>query len=279
MGSVLRSTLAVALLLLAFSFAVQAVEQVNYKINIVSPEGNPPSKLFARLVEGEGPYAATPDPSQINSQATSEGGGEPVFLRVFVLENISSRLRPVRGAPVNITMAATIDSGLFLDESSDTSGTQVPVASGLTNWRGIVIFMLSPGNYSVLVQHFGLFGNFSVTLPKFTRLVSVRWVFHDQSEKPLFVQFNDLYGDGLISPGENVTLFYRSTTPVAPGRITMVVTGRETLSTNMTIVSFTAYSHGILVVLSPLQPIPLRAFEAKSTLQIETFWYEVSATR
>lgn len=277
-----RSAVAITLIALSFVFSVLAVSQINHRIPLVGPEGPTPSnRLFSQPILGNGPNAADPVSGNDDPQGNDRSPfGEPVRLIITVLENISGRVRPVRSAPVNVTLEGA-EPELIVDPGAVNVGGQIgnamQIASVLTDRTGTVTFSVPAGNYTVLTEHFGLVGNFSIALPSTKHEVRVRWTFHNLYERPILVQLNDVNTDGWISPDETIFLFYHSDNPDPPNRVTLIITGQRALPINLTIVSFTVYSHGIYLVVSPVQPIPIGALSQNSGILIGNVWYEVSS--
>lgn len=275
MNSFTRSTLVLALVVLSFAIGEQSISQVNHQIDLVNPgEKAPLNKLFSRLVEGKGPYLVTPEPSENNqSRGRVVGNVERVHLSVSIFENSSTRLRPVRGARVNVTMSVPSD-----ENDVESEEVLVPVASGVTDLAGKATFTLDPGNYTLVTEHYNLVGNYSISLTQASKQTSVRWVFYNSLEHPIIVQLNKVNGDEWLSTDETITLFYQSSYPIVPSRIVMRATyGQREATYGFTIIRLSIFPHGTWAILSPLQPIPISVFQFGSKLQFGTIWSEATS--
>ncbi len=282
MNRTLKTTATASMfVVLAFAFSALSVDRINYRTIVLGLEGVAGTVLteFSRLVEESGRDTS----GNKGGPEITGPGSRPEFVQLSVTVSDSSSGSPrfVRDAPVNITMVKQeeedlLEAGEIIFGPGKGTGGQTQVAFGLTDGSGKALFVLSPGNYTVLTQHLGVSGNFSIALEPSNPRLSLRWVFRANLERPFIVQMSDENADSLLSPGENVTLFYRSASRDTPRRMIMVIGGGEDLTTDLQILSFSSLSDGIYAVVTPQRPILISALRPNSTLLIGSISYEVS---
>lgn len=285
-GQNARKLAGALLLVLAFAFSILAVEVVNYRLLVVGDEGlgraNP---VFARLLErstgGEG--------SGGGEGTGPSGGSEPseiqlIELLVFVFEDRTGQLREAPGVSVNVTIPEEqFDPFAFGDvlapeELGRPAPGPVQIMSRQTNDNGVVRFELPAGNYSILATHLGLTGNRSITLREEQDEVTMRWVFYSRFEAPLLVQAYDMNGDGTISMGEPIVLFYQTQVTVKPEQLVILIQSETDFELGLRLVDFIVLSHGVQVILTPTAPVVISLLDSETTLLLGVLWYQVTVS-
>jgi hypothetical protein len=152
------------------------------------------------------------------------------------------------------------------------------VAWGHTGSSGSVNFELYPGNYTVFAGHFGLVGNSSVTLIASRPETILRWAFHQRLEEPSVIQLNDDSANGLISPGETISLLCKSSISGIPQRATLTISGNQQVSVDLEVLSANSFDGEVYLVVTPLEAFAIGGLGSDSALHIGIIWWEASMT-
>lgn len=276
----LRVATALMLLALTFGFSMLAVSRINHRISLgLEGSHGTSDELFSSLIgqSGGGAPGGTGNVPGENGEALKT---EPVGLSVTVLDDTSGSIQTVQGAAVNVSIANLGTQTEALRGGSQfvgQTGQQTRIAWGHTDGTGRVGFKLFPGNYTVFAGHFGLIGNSSITLVASRPQTFLRWVFHQRFEKLSVVQMNDDNDDGLISPGETILLFYRSSTPVTQQHVILMISGQQQVSVDLEILSSRVFEDEVYLVVSPLQTFAISSLGSNSTLEVGIIWWEAAA--
>jgi hypothetical protein len=267
------------LVILALPFSMLAVTRVDHRL-LPGSNGSSGSfeQVLVQLVQGSGGGGPGNGGNYLLAGQGQTSATESVELLVIVLEDVSGSLRRVESAIVNVTKLTTNPSEIERGRGDIVStGGEVVVASQQTNRAGRAAFELPPNNYTVYAYRFGVLGNFSLTLTTRNPQVTLLWTFRESFETPALVQLNDEDGDGTISPGETMALFYEGNFTEKPQQITLAI--NEDTSVNLSIVSATIFPNGIYFIVTPLEPIVFTGLSSNSTLLVGTAWWEASLTQ
>lgn len=281
-----RKVAAVLLLGLAFAFSTLAIQAINYRLLVVGSEGlgrsNP---IFAQLLERSsqdqpGGGAGESDPSS----ASQNPDIQLLELLVSILEDQLGELREVPDVSVNVTVSREAVGRMFglgdplspEEIGLSTLTGPIRIASGETDSTGTVRFELPAGNYSIITSYLGLTGNHSITLATERPHVSMRWVFYNRFESPILVQAHDTNGDGSVSFGEQLMLFYQTESPIRPDQLTIIIRGEAEALIRFRILDFLILSNGVQVFLTPVTPVEISGLTERSTLLVGIQWYQVT---
>lgn len=276
-----RAVTAFVLVALALPFSMLAVSRIDHR-TLFGAEGGAGSfgQLLAQVAQqpvAQGGLGGAGDAVVLTEQSTPVTN---VQLLVDVLDDSSGSLHIVQNAPVNVTRMNPLASEILRGHNDVAVATGGPtiVATALTDRRGRATFELTASNYTIYAQDLGLTGNFSLTLDPSHPQVFLHWIFREKLETPALVQMSDQDADGLISPGEVISIFYQTNNPQKPQRIVLSLNGDIESSVDLTIVNATVFQNGVYLVASPVTSILIGDLGSNSTLLIGFSWYEATMT-
>jgi hypothetical protein len=279
-----RNLATALLLILSLAFSTLAIQAVNFRTVVIGDGLGPSNPIIAQLLE-RSPQGEEAGSRQGNNQAVDRDNPaiQLVELTVLVFEEHSGTFELVPGAGVNVTVPRAyaedvlgLGDVLAPEELGELPAGPIRIATGETDERGSILFELPPGNYSILVTHLGLMGNRSISLQLERPQVTMRWTFYSRFVEPLLVQAHDANGDSMISPGEQIILFYQTQEAVRPDQLTIIIRGETESQVLLQVLEFRVLSHGVELILTPLTPMIVSELSEQSVLLVGVLWYQVA---